>query len=243
MPSELTNQRTVSISDCDANGHWRPSAIMVAMQELGEMHSSALGLSRSSLLGQGMAWILYRQHIEMDVYPTFLEEVKMTTWPGAIEGPIFPRYFLLERPDGTPIGRATTSWILMDINTRRPMRPSALPGSVPANTERQAPLPLPGMLRVSDASPLLERTVQYSDIDVNGHMNNTRYIDWVCDALPYDALLGKGLAAWQINYISEAKPGETLALSSREVEGSTQMLGKRLSDGATVFETSVTLRG
>lgn len=239
MPAELTTTLTVRISDCDASGRWRPSAILVDMQEAAETHATSFGLSRTKLMDSGVVWILYRQQLVMHRYPTFGETIRMTTWPAAIEGPIFPRYFLLEDEEGKPVVEAATSWILMNIHTRRPMRPSALPEKVPANSERVAPLPLPGMLRVSDAQPLTERVVCYSDLDVNGHMNNTRYIDWVCDALDLDTLVRRGLLGFQINYISEGRPGETLALSARVEGDTTEFLGKG-ADGRTVFEASTT---
>lgn len=240
MPAELTKTVAVRTSDCDASGHWRPSAILIEMQEMAEEHAASFGLSRVRLIEGGVVWVLYRQHISMHTYPRFGEEIRITTWPGPIEGPIFPRYFVLERADGTRVGEAVTSWILMDIHTRRPMRPSALPGQVPANLSRNAPLPLPGMLRVTDAAPLLERTVCYSDLDVNGHMNNTRYIDWICDALDLEKLTARRLGEFQINYISEALLGEALSLLSLPQEEALLIQGKRVSDGRVVFEASVT---
>lgn len=241
MAVELSMEYTVSISECDPRGHWRPSAILIVMQEMAEVHAASFGLSRMQMIESGVVWVLYRQHIEMDRYPTFGEKVRFTTWPGALEGPIFPRHFVITDAQGREIGRAATSWILMDVKTRRPMRPSALPGKVPANLDRGAPLPLPGMLRVTGDAPLLTRTVQFSDLDVNGHMNNTRYIDWVCDALPLESLLDKGLASFQINYISEALPGEALQLSTLERDGATLFSGKRLPDERPVFEARIAL--
>lgn len=240
MPVELTSSIEIRISDCDARNRWRPSAILVEMQELAEKHAAVLNLPRTKLIANGMVWVLYRQRIVMHHYPTFCETVHVTTWPGPIEGPVFPRYYTLEKADGTRIGEAATSWILMDIRTRRPMRPSALPEPLPISAEREAPLPLPGMLRIANASPLMERSVRYSDLDVNGHMNNTRYIDWICDALDLDTLNERGLSQFQINYISEGRPGETLSLASAEENGAILFQGKRITDDRLVFEASVT---
>ncbi len=240
MQTELTRALRVTISDCDADGRWRPSAVLVQMQELAEVHSAELGLSRVHLVENGVIWVLYRQRIEMDSYPTFGDEILMTTWPGAIDGPLFPRYFTIAKKDGTPIGRAATSWILMDVKTRRPMRPSALPGKVPADLSREAPMPLPGMLRVTGAAPLASRKVCYSDLDVNAHMNNTRYIDWICDALDLQTLRRRGLASWQLNYIAEGRPGETLNLAQAAGGDTILIAGTRAADGRPVFEASVT---
>lgn len=238
MSAELTSTIPVRISDCDASGRWRLSSIFVQTQEMAEVHAALYSLSRKHLISNGVCWILYRQRARMHRYPGYDETVTFTTWPSANEGPIFPRHFLLTDAMGAPIGEISTSWILMDIHTRRPMRPSALPGSVPVNTQREAPMPAPGMLRITDAEPIGERVVRYSDLDVNGHMNNTRYIDWICDTLDLNALLAQGLADFQINYISEGRPGETLSLSRRMDADRALITGKHAEDGRTVFEAS-----
>ncbi len=240
MSAEYRTTRTVSISDCDERGRIRPSALLVLMQEVGEIHASSYGLSRARLVERGMCWVLYRQRVVMRTLPPFGEEIGVTTWPGAVEGPLFPRCFTFDSADGTHLGDAVTAWVLMDINTRRPLRPTVIDGEVPA-CGRPAPLPMPGMLRVTGGEPLGTRAVRYSDVDVNGHMNNTRYIDWVCDTMDYKALAARGLAEWQINYTAEALPGETLDLCAQPEGDATLFAGKRLSDGRAVFEARAVL--
>lgn len=240
MNVSYTITKTVRISDCDAAGRWRVSAILIDTQELAEIHAATLGLSRAFLIEKGMCWVLYRQQVVMHRYPTFGEEVVLTTWPGKVEGPMFPRHYTITTPDGAPVGEIVTTWVLMDIHTRRPMRPSALPGTLPADESRKASLPLPGMLRITGAAPREDRVVRYSDLDVNGHMNNTRYIDWICDLLDLQTLHARGLASLQINYISEALGAETLTLATlADDAGGLLVQGTRASDGRTVFESAV----
>lgn len=236
MKTEYQITGPVSISECDVSGRISPSALQVRIAELGELHAAGWGLSRENLLENGICWVLYRQRVVMHDYPTFGEEIVWTTWARAVEGPAFPRYVQFQRPDGTPVGEAVTAWVLIDINTRRPLRPSALPRELPICHERPACLPMPGILRAEVPQMFGSRTVLYSDIDVNGHMNNTRYINWICDTLDYAAMAANGLSEWQINYISEARPGEVIDLFTREDGGGTLHMGKRQSDGRTVYE-------
>jgi len=113
-----------------------------------------------------------------------------------------------------------------------------LPREIPRN-DREPPLPLPPMLRVEGAEAIGARGVCYSDLDVNGHMNNTRYIDWICDALGTEAMREKGLSRLQVNYIAEAQPGEMLELSMKRAGEDILLAGRRASDQKTVFESSV----
>jgi acyl-ACP thioesterase len=202
------------------------------------VHAAQLGASHASLVASGMFWAVYRQRVVMREYPGIGDDVRITTWPGVLHGPIFPRYFTFARPDGTPLGEAVTACILMDVVTRRPLRPNVLSREIPLNTVREAPLPLPGPLSMEGALPHSARVVRYSDLDLNGHMNNARYADWVCDALDLPTLCARGLRECQINYIAEARPEETLSLLSRDDGESTLILGKK-DDGRTAFEARV----
>jgi len=240
MDAQHHETYTVSLSDCDASGRLRPSSLLIHVQEAGERHAASYGLSRAELVAQGMFWVLYRQRVVMRSYPTFGDALRLTTWPGAVEGPVFPRYFCIERADGTLVCEAVTSWVLVNLQTRRPLRPSMLVTPIPV-CARPAPLPLPGMLRLENARAVEKRPVRYSDLDINGHMTNTRYIDWVCDLLDLDALARRGLAEWQVNFIAEAKPGDLLELFLLEEGPETLVQGKRASDGRTVFEARAVL--
>lgn len=173
---------TVEISDCDATGRWKPSAMLIRMQEAAECHAAELGFPRQRLLEAGMCWVIYRQRMTLRRVPEFGEALRLCTWPAPVEGVLFPRHYRFETPAGAPLAEATSSWVLIDIHTRRPLRPTALPGSIP--TDPEAERPLPGMLRLpADVQALETRRVRWSELDVNGHMNNARYADWLCDAL------------------------------------------------------------
>jgi acyl-ACP thioesterase len=239
MQSELSRPWTIRISDCDAEGRLRPSALLVEMQELGEAHAAMLGLARQDLIAHGICWVLYRQQVRLLAPLTFGDALTALTFPAPVEGPLFPRHFVFSRADGTPAIEAVTAWVLMDVRTRRPLRPSALPVPMPENRERPAPLKVPGMLPIEGAQTAMRRAVRYSDVDVNRHINNTRYIDWVCDALPYEAVTARAIAGFQINYSSEARPGEDIDIALKEEEKGVLARGIRLSDGRTVFDSRI----
>ena len=53
----------------------------------------------------------------------------------------------------------------------------------------------------------------YSDTDINGHVNNTRYADFVCDALRLEGLpRSRFLSELQIGYTAESRAGDVLTL-------------------------------
>ena len=234
MEGQLTQTFILRMRDCDAHGRWKRSSLLKEMQELGEDHSSVLGLSRATLIEQGMCWVLYRQVFALYEEPMLGEELSMTTWPGPIEGPLFPRYYACQRGDKL-IGEVATTWALFDIQKRRVLRPSMLPRSY-APCLRPSGLALPGALPGVQSGaewPLAEtRRVRYTDLDANGHMNNARYADWISDLLE-----GQDIRRLQINYVTEARLGDQAALHLGQ-DG--LIMGLR-QDGRTIFQAQAVL--
>lgn len=236
MGVEGTKTIFLNFSHCDVSGRWKYASILTEMQELGEIHAAELGFSRNSLVQNGMCWVLYMQKLQMEVHPVMGDEVRMITWPAALKGLFFPRYFRFERPDGSLLGEASTAWVLFSLENRKLLRPSALGGAVPANEERESSLGLPGALRVEGAEAAGARRVQYSDLDVNGHMNNARYAEWVIDLLAADRLTALGLKSLQINYNTEGRLGDEVTLSLLREPQRTLVLGQKGPEKKRMFE-------
>lgn len=235
---ELKETLLLRACHCDVQGRWKPSAVLLTMQEVGEDHAAALGFSRDFLVGHGMCWVLSRQKVMMRDYPRCGDEVRVITWPGPLQGLYFTRYFRFERPDGSLLGGAATAWVLFDLHERRLLRPAALPGRVPVHEGRQPLLELPGKLHMDGLTPCARRTVGYSDLDVNGHMNNASYADWVCDIADFARLSRRGLASWQINYINEGRQGQPIRLLTAQTDAGMLVQGLH-DDDKTMFEAQI----
>ncbi|MBR4080712.1 MAG: hypothetical protein IKK21_02850, partial [Clostridia bacterium] len=175
--------------NCDMTGHWRPSAILETMQEVAGMHSELLGLGRGALIRQNIVWILTRVEVEMDRYPAIGERITVETFPMPTRRWFFPRYFIFRDENGQEIGRAGTLWALLDVTTRKMAAPEAANDRIPDNRDLTAPLGLPATVR--EVGGTLESSSflpMFTDLDVNQHVNNTRYMDWCCNALGIDTM-------------------------------------------------------
>ena len=83
--------------------------------------------------------------------------------------------------------------------------------------------------------------VRNSDLDVNGHVNNTRYAQWILDSIPLEAHAAYRLDEYEINFLAETNVGDTVVIERGEVEPSPtsptrwQFQGRRMPDDKTVF--------
>lgn len=223
---------TLRAHEADFCGFWRPSAIHLAMQEAAEAHACRLGAGWEALRAKKLAWVLAKSCVEMDSYPRFGQTVRLRTWPGKTRHQIFPRYFEFETDSGEPLGRAATAWALLDTETRRMAAGAGL--EIETNDTRPAPLGMPRAPRALDAPAQQSvRRVAYEDLDINGHMNNTRYVDWLCDALPCGLFARAALRTLTVAYESETLAGEAVTLSLSQKEDAFFLVGE--ADGRTCF--------
>ena len=196
--------------DCDMGGHWKPSSILEAMQEVASAHCNAVGLGRAVISSLGIAWVLSRCRVELRRHPHFGEAVTVETWAMPTRHLFFPRAHAFRDADGGLIGEACGLWLLMDMNERKavsnPFVLERLPLEAKGVSVRVAGAvrPVGGNVSVRSMTP------QYTDFDLNGHVNNARYLDWCWNALGAEALKDRQIASFDVEYNREVRPGERI---------------------------------
>jgi acyl-ACP thioesterase len=208
----------VGFTAVDESGCLTMAAAFNYFQEAAIRHAEALGVGRTPMAEIGQGWILSRMSVLMERRPRQEELVTVSTWPRGWEKLFAIRDFDIRDAADTPLVRARSCWLIVDIERRRPLRPQATMDKLPLNPGRDG---LPGGGSGLDAWPPAlaaaaekagSRRAAYSDIDFNGHMNNARYVEWIQDISDRDYLVGAKTMRLDINYLSEVKLGETIEL-------------------------------
>lgn len=198
-----------SIADC--YGRLRPSGLLSVMQELAGRHSASLGVGWNELTPRGLFWAVARQRVEFDRLPVIGETMTLETWPGPATRTAYPRYTVGRSESGEVLFRAAALWLIMDGESRAMLLPGKsgveVPGLVRGDV-LSVPCSLPPVVSGRNTA----RQVLYSELDVNGHMSNTKYLDWMEDLLPAPFHREHPLRGFQVSYLSEARGGESLDL-------------------------------
>ena len=199
--------------DCDMGGLWRPSAILTAMQETAGMHSHRLGCGRETLVQKGIVWVLTRCEVRMDGEARLGSRLSIETFPMPLRRWFFPRYFVFRDESGAQLGAAGTLWVLFDLEKRCMVAPGEVAGAIPDNSDLTPPIGVPGpVARLAGAETESARTPVYSELDVNGHVNNARYADWLCDALGMETMREYRVKTMRLSYAAEIRPGQAMEL-------------------------------
>ena len=232
---------TLRSCDCDINGRWRPGAILEALQEAAGAHSLLLGCGRDELLKQNAVWVLSRLELHMERYPAFGETVKVMTFPMPVRMFFFPRYFVLTDAHGEMIGKAGSLWLLMDIHTRKMLPPGEVARLIPNNRDLTVPMNLPATVGAIQGEEFVTTWQPvYTDLDVNHHVNNTKYVDWLCNELGVDCMIQNELESVIVNYHHEILPGQTVVLRRIMKDGQYHLSG--YVEEQVAFEIGGTLR-
>jgi acyl-ACP thioesterase len=203
---------TLGALDVSPARRLRFSALLAKVQLASIAHATALGAGREKTLDRGLLWAVSRVRARFARVPRYDERVRLVTWPGETMHALFPRYFELLDGEGRQLVLGSSLWLLMDGRTRRMAFPEEWGVEVPGLVRGDEPELPPALLPVR--GPESGRTVLYSDTDLNGHMNNSRYADWADDLLGGERLAGLELRLAQINYQREAREGTALLLRS-----------------------------
>ena len=199
--------------DCDLNDRWRPSAILETMQDVAGAHSKLLGCGREELLRSNIVWVVSRCELHMDRYPAVGEQITVHTFPTPTRICFFPRYYIFTDARGEMIGKAGTLWLLLDTNTRKMLPPGEIGHLIPDNKDLSVPMNLPATVgNLQGEEFISEYHPVYTDLDDNGHVNNTRYADWLCNSLGIDLMKACEPERIILNYNHEVLPGQTVTL-------------------------------
>ena len=195
---------------CDMQGRWKPGAILETMQEIAGDHCARLGLPRPVMDGLGIAWVLSRVRVQLKRQPRMGETISASTWPLPPRHLFYPRVNAFLDGEGNEIGAASSLWLLMDLNTRRVVNSDAVLARLPDNADMPAGIPLGVARALAGEAAESAFMPPYADFDLNGHVNNTKYLDWTVNALGHAVMGDRRLAEFTIGYEREIRPDEAI---------------------------------
>ena len=211
---------TVEDAYVDRYGRMKPSQILYLAQDMGGRHSALMSLDYDTLAGRNLFWAVTRHRVQVSRMPMRGETLRLETWPLPTTRAAFPRSVVAYDAQGNEVFRCITLWVLMDLNTRKMIVPGKS-GIIVAGTLRGNELPAPNGLIPKPLGTQTSRTVAFTDLDRNGHMNNTRCLDWIADLLPSRFHESHTVTDFTVCYLAEARELQELQLNWDMSDGCT----------------------
>ena len=221
--SVYTTQLRLRNKDVNLHRVLRSSTLFELMQEASIRHTEELKMGREMTLDRGLLWMVTHQQAEITRMPAYDELITLESWPGKTMHLLFPRFYRVLDEKGNTLLRASALWALVDQGTRRMVFPDrygvVIEGVVTGNE-----IDLPSTPRRAEAGESRAFTVPFSYVDLNGHMNNTRYFDLAEDLIPA-AAEGRSVRRIAVEYANEARLGDTVTVTTERDGGTFYISG------------------
>ena len=207
--------------ECGPDGMATMASVCNWLQEAASLNAGSLAFSKSDFeaSGENISWVLTRLKVRMLRLPKWGETVSILTFPRGGRKIVAYRDFVLSDADCSAIGHAASEWILIDLASRKVV---AIPSEVfaAANTVREPVFGDEPFIKLrwdcrEASSGVLSFRARRGDIDLNGHVNNVHYVEWLMEGRPAAAGPCREL---DIVFKSETLAGEEVRVESVEVE-------------------------
>ena len=216
--NSFTREFTISSYDLNPKGQARLTSMANFFQEAAYHHATKLGFGYHDMKSRKTTWVLSRMRIYMKRYPVWNEGIRLETWPSGAERLFALRDFKVMDATGEIIGMASTAWLILDIDTHRLIRPRDMMEQFKLIVhddqmfeDSLEKIALPGESRV-----LNRHEVVYSDLDIVGHVNNVRYMEWCIDAATSPENAEMEIREFEINFNHEALLGDRIEIRAYE---------------------------
>lgn len=236
MNRKLEAAYTLRAADFDTYSRLRPAAIMDLFQDVAGRHANILGCGGADLIGQNMVWVIVKLRLRILRQAAMYQPVTVSTWPLPPGRIGYQREYRISSLQGETIAEGSSEWVLMDISSRRIVSVGNVYPLTEHCTEQVFASRFPRLRSFEAEGEVYSCLPPFSDFDLNGHVNNTKYANYVLDALcprRSDVITG-----FQMEYHREVLPGTPLTVLTRREENSVLARGEN-PEGEKMFSCCV----
>ena len=222
----------------DMNGHIKlPDVILLSLQVSG-MQSIELGVSDKTILEDyNLVWIITDYDIEVVRLPRFAEEITIETEALSYNRLFCYRRFTIYDEEGRELIHMIATFVLMDRDSRKvhAVEPEIV---APYQSDFDKKLIRGPKYESLDEPFSKDYHVRFYDLDMNGHVNNSKYLDWIFEVMGADFLTQYIPKKINLKYVKEVRPGGVITSSVER----TGLESKHVitSDGATNAQAIIT---
>lgn len=197
-------EKIINISMSDYCGRYKLDCLFDDFTSLAMDDAVKIGLWKKNMTGV-YGWVVAKQMLHLDQPICYGDMIELSTVAKKGSFVQFPRYYFVNK-DQQQIGYCSSVWTLIDIKNRRMVVPKRIGLEMP---ELDDDLNLPSCSMIDthvDFQRVMKRKVLYSDVDMNHHFHNTRYIQWMFDVIDYDMHRDYYVSDLTIEYKKEVRP-------------------------------------
>lgn len=204
--------------DTDKYRRATPVSILTYLGETSGAHTDHIGFSVDKLQNLNYGWMLNRWKVKIDRYPNVKEKITIETWTSSIDRFYATREFIIYDENGIEIGKASTVWIFLNMEKKRPIRIPPEFIEVVNPIEDKTFDDFHDFKKEIKVEEYIDFHVRRLDIDYNNHVNNTKYLSWMLETIPEYVYENYILNEFEILYKKETVYGKTILSGSSKLD-------------------------
>ena len=204
-------EKEVTSVDTDFNLEVKLSTLFLYFQEVSSLHSEVLGVGKKQTIDKDLHWVISRFEVEVIKMPRYGDKIIINTYPGKDNQLFFYRHFFITDLKGNVLVRANSIWVILNALTHQVVRDPFKGYSLPQHHE-EGELDNPPKISETASNFVYSKKVRYSDIDLNTHLNNTRYIELIQDCFDLSFYKKHRIKSILINYNQEFKANDEVSI-------------------------------
>lgn len=211
MESFYEESKLVNTYDVDINNRLKLNSLFNYLQDVASTHAEKLNLGFNDLIVRDLGWVLSWAKVEIIEFPRFGETVKLKTWPKCRYKFFSMRDFIVSNEKGDILFRVSTAWLLINVKTKRITDTRTLPQEILYQPDNFALNEFPEKI-ISDSVKeiLFTKKIRYTDLDINQHVNNTKYIELALDCFSPEYHKNNNLKSFTVSFMSECFYGDEI---------------------------------
>lgn len=211
MKPIFTKEFDLRTSDFDCRRKLQPASILDLFQTVAGEHADQIGSGFDDLIKEEKMWVVVRTKFQIVENPVLFQRVRVTTWPLPPARLSFQREYKITATDGTLLVKGTSDWVVMHATERKLVSAKEVyPITEGFYTETMFEGRNTKLHDFETNLPGYILTPGFSQLDMNGHVNNTKYANYVLDAI--DLQESELIDSLQIDFRHEVQNGQPLTI-------------------------------
>lgn len=230
---------SISSADTDMFARIRMGSLANLLIQSATRSADHLNVGYDSIRQQKLFWVLSRLTIEIYKPMSWYESCIVETWPKDVQKILYIRDFIVRDEKGEETAKATSGWLGIDIDTKRPRTIDSSGNPLFTRLKDRNALDIsPEKLFPVKDGEVSEIKTSYYDIDLNGHVTARRYIDWMMDTFEVEFHQNNYPKIVSINYLNEIWPGEIIQITKNRQAEKTYVF-----EGINKIRNTIAFRG
>jgi len=208
--------RKISLYEVDFFNKLRIDSTFNYLQEAASNHAIHLGWGYIDLIKNELTWILSRIKLVVYEYKNLGDMIEIETFPKGIDNLFALRDFRLRDRNQKIFALATSAWLLINVNTLRPVKSEEFYNFINyiSRDSESAINGTPGKINFpGKIETIYEHRIRYTDLDLNYHVNNAKYIEFILDCFDIQNFHDREISSIQVNFLGELKYGDKVKIS------------------------------